>query len=83
VRGRHRLHPRARRFRADGQGPRFDGAGRPASRASGDRRGGDARGARRRPRPLPQVGRGRHGVRVRRALHRGDQGVPRLLPPEL
>ena len=28
VRGRHRLHPRPRRLRADGQGPRLDGARR-------------------------------------------------------
>ena len=32
VRGRHRLHPRARRLRADGQGARLDGARRPAPR---------------------------------------------------
>src|SRR3977135_4140380 len=31
--GRHRLHPRAGRLRADGQGPRLGGAGRTASRA--------------------------------------------------
>ena len=33
VRGGHRLHPRAGRLRADGQGPRLDGPGRPAPHA--------------------------------------------------
>ena len=47
VRRRHRLHPRAGRLRADGQGPRVDGAGRAAPRARGGRRGRHAGGARR------------------------------------
>ena len=51
----HRLHPRPRRLRADGQGPRLDGARRPAPRARRDRRGRHAGGARRLARALPQV----------------------------
>ena len=57
VRGGHRLHPRARRLRADGQGPRLDGARRPAPRARGGGGGRHAGGARRLARALPQVGR--------------------------
>ena len=70
VRGGHRLHPRARRLRADGQGPRLDGAGRPAPRARRDRRGRHAGGARRLARALPQVGRRRPRGRRRRGVHR-------------
>ena len=55
VRGRHRVHPRPRRLRADGQGPRLDGARRAAPRARGDRRGRHPGGARRLARALPQV----------------------------
>src|ERR671924_498092 len=39
VRGRHRVHPRPGGLRADGQGPRVDGPGRPAPRPRRDRRG--------------------------------------------
>ena len=51
----HRLHPRPGRLRADGQGPRLDGARRPAPRARGGRRGRHPGGARRLARALPQV----------------------------
>ena len=83
VRGRHRLHPRARRLRADGQGPRLDGARRAAPGARGGRRGRHPGGARRLARALPQVGRRRHGGRQRRGVHRADQAVPLLHAPEL
>ena len=45
VRGGHRVHPRPRRLRADGEGPRLDGAGRAAPHQGGHRRGRDAGGA--------------------------------------
>ena len=54
----HRLHPRARRLRADGQGPRLDGARRTPPRARRGRGGRHPGAARRLPRALPQVGRG-------------------------
>ena len=73
VRGGHRLHPRARRLRADGQGPRLDGARRPAPRARGDRRGRHAGGARRLARALPQVGRRR--PRGRRPTRSASQAI--------
>ena len=47
VRRRHRLHPRPRRLRADGQGPRLDGARRAAPDRGRDRRGRHPGGARR------------------------------------
>ena len=58
LRRRHRLHPGARRLRADGLRPGRDGARRPAPGQSRDRRGHLDGGARRRQGPLPQIGRG-------------------------
>ena len=83
VRGRHRLHPRAGRLRADGQGPRLDGAGRPAPRARRGRRGRHAGGAGRLPRALPQVRRRRPRGGRRRGVHRPHQAVPVVLPVAL
>ena len=76
----HRLHPRAGRLRADGQGARLDGAGRAAPGAGRGRRGRHPGGARRLARALPQVGRGRPRGRRRPGVHRADQAVPELLP---
>ena len=70
VRGGHRVHPRARRLRADGQGARLDGAGRAASHQGRDGRGRDAGGARRLAHPHAHVRRGRPRGGVRRGLHR-------------
>ena len=80
VRRRHRVHPGPRRLRADGQGPRLDGARRPAPRARGRRRGRHAGGARRLARALPQVGGRRPRGGRRRGVHRRDQAVPVVLP---
>ena len=55
----------------------------PAPGARGDRRGRHAGGARRRARALPQVGRGRSRVRVRRGVHRAHQAVPLVLSVQL
>ena len=83
VRGGDGLHPGTGRLRADGQGPRLDGARRPAPGARGRGRGRHPGGARRLARALSQVGRrGSRGGR-RRGVHRADQGVPELLPAEL
>ena len=71
----HRLHPGARRLRADGLRPGRDGARRPAPDQSGDRRGHLDGGARRRQGPLPQVGRGRPRGQGRRGVHRGGQAA--------
>ena len=68
--------PGPRRLRADGQGPRLDGARRPAPRARGGRRGRHAGGARRLARALPQVGRRRPRGGRRRGVHRAHQAVP-------
>ena len=78
VRGGHRVHPRAGRLRADGQGPRVDGARRPAPRARRGRRGRHPGGARRLARALPQVGRRRPRGGRRRGVHRAHQAVPVL-----
>ena len=59
VRRRHRVHPRARRLRADGQGAGLDGARRPAPGPRRGRRGRHPGGARRLARALPQVRRRR------------------------
>ncbi len=81
VRGRHRLHPGAGRLRADGQGPRLDGAGRPAPGARGGRRGRDPGGARRLARALPQVGRRRPGGRqTTRSASRRSSSTCRSCP---
>ena len=52
----------------------------PAARASAVRRGRHPGGARRLAGALPQVGRRRPRGRRRRGVHRGDQGLPLLLP---
>ena len=83
LRGRHRLHPGARRLRADGLRPGRDGACRPAPDQSRHRRGHLDGGARRRQGPLPQIGGGGPRSRRRRGVHRGDQDLPLLLPVEL
>ncbi len=83
VRRRHRLHPRPRRLRADGQGPRLDGARRAASRARRGRRGRHPGGARRLARALPEVRCRRHGGRLGRGVHRADQAVPVVHAAEL
>ncbi len=83
VRGGDRVHPGAGRFRTDGQGPRLDGAGRPASGARRGRRGRHPGGARRLARALPQVGRRRSRGGRRSGLHRADQALPELLPAAL
>ena len=79
----HRLHPRPGRLRADGQGPRLDGAGRPAPRARRGRRGRHPGGARRLARALPQVGRRRPRGGRRRGVHRAHPAVPLVLPVPL
>ena len=75
--------PGSGRLRADGQGSRLDGPGRPPPGARRGRRGRHPGGARRLAGALPQVGgrRPRGGRRSR--VHRGDQAVPELLPAEL
>ena len=70
LRGRHRLHPGPGRLRADGQGPRFDGARRAASRARGRGGGRDPGATRRLARALPQVGRRRSRGGRRSGVHR-------------
>ena len=62
--------PGARRLRADGQGPRLDGARRAVPRQGRGRRGRHPGGARRVARALPQVGRRRPRGRRRRGVHR-------------
>ena len=71
VRGGHGLHPRPGRLRADGQGPRLDGARRPAPDQGRDGRGRDPGGAGRLARAHARVRRGRPRGRLRRGLHRG------------
>ena len=83
VRGRHRLHPRAGRLRADGQGTRLDGARRAAPDQGRHRRGRDPGGARRVAHPHARVGRRRPRGRLRRGVHRRDQALPVVLRPEL
>ncbi len=83
LRRRYRLHPGAGRLRADGQGPRLDGAGRTAPGAGRYRRGRHPRGAGREPRAHAQVRCRGPGGRRRSRVHRDDQAVPLLLPPEL
>ena len=80
VRRRHRLHPRPGRLRADGQGPRLDGARRPAPGAGGRRRGRHPGGTRRLARALPQVGRRRPRGRRRRGVHRAIKQYLSFMP---
>ena len=83
VRRGHRLHPRPGRLRADGQGPRLDGARRPAPHQGRDRRGRDPGGARRLEDPHQDLRRRRPRGEVRRGVHPGDQGLPLLHAAEL
>ncbi len=83
LRRRHGLHPGPRRLRADGQGPRLDGARGAAPHEGGHRRGRDPGGARRLAHPHARVRRGRPRGRLRRGVHPGDQGLPLALPAEL
>ena len=73
LRGRHRVHPRARRLRADGEGHVVDGARRPPPREGGGRRGrhrgGDGR-----------LGGAHQDQRRRRPRGRRRRGVPRDRP---
>src|SRR4029453_10587656 len=76
---RHRLHPRAFRLRADGEGDQPHGAGRPAPREGGGGRGRHAGGAGRVQGPHRDLGRRRPRCGGRRPLPRGGQGLSVLL----
>ena len=76
--------PGPRRLRADGQGPRLDGAGRAAPDQGRDRRGRDPGGAGRLAHPHARLGRGRPRGGLRRGLHRSAiKELPLLLPAAL
>ena len=76
-RRRHRLHPGARRLRADGEGHRLDGARRAAARQGGDRPGHHRAGPRRLQGPHRRAASATSKCDERRRVHRSDQGIPR------